>query len=282
MVGGYSNPKTGKLLSHSPPIIVLGMHRSGTSMLAKILSELGVYMGADLSTNRESRAFQRINKRLLHDEGAHWANPNSFLSQLEDTSFIKTDVRKVLNLLKHEIKNYGDVQRKQRWGWKDPRNTLTLLVWLNIFPEATVIHMIRNGIQVALSLHRREIRRYFRRTTDRRMFPPTIVAGYKLWQQYIQIGLTYQAHCKHFIQLRYEDIHQQPEKEIGELCQRLHTDASSDLVTKMAQLVKQPTRPSKFDLLHVNILLRLGQLDPKPLIALGYASDASCTHNQFF
>jgi hypothetical protein len=257
MVGGYSNPRISKLLPHSPPIIVLGMHRSGTSMLVKILSELGVYMGADLSTNRESRAFQRINKRLLHDEGAHWANPNSFVSQLEDTSFIKTDVRKVLNLLEHEIKNYGDVQRKQRWGWKDPRNTLTLLVWLNIFPEATVIHMIRNGIQVALSLHRREIRRYFRRTT-------------------------YQAHCKHFIQLRYEDIHQQPEKEIAELCQRLHTDASSDLVTKMAQLVKQPTEPSKLDMLRVNILLRLGQLDPKPLIALGYEFDASCTHNQFF
>lgn len=282
MVGGYSHPRISSLLPHSPPIIVLGMHRSGTSMLAEILSELGVYMGADLSTNRESRAFQRINKRLLQDEAAHWANPKSFLSQLDDKGFVKTEARKVLNLLEHEIKNYGEVPRKQRWGWKDPRNTLTLLVWLNIFPEASVIHMIRNGIQVALSLHRREVSRYFRRTGDKRMFPPTIVAGYKLWKQYIDIGLAHQAHCRHFIQLRYEDIHQQPEKGIGELCQRLHTDASSDLITKMAQLVKQPTRPSKFDLLRVNILLRLGQLDPKPLIALGYEFDASCTHNQFF
>jgi hypothetical protein len=42
------------------------------------------------------------------------------------------------------------------WGWKDPRNTLLLRPWLEVFPEAKVVHVVRNGVEVALSLARRE------------------------------------------------------------------------------------------------------------------------------
>ncbi|MBW1793701.1 MAG: sulfotransferase [Deltaproteobacteria bacterium] len=41
------------------------------------------------------------------------------------------------------------------WGWKDPRTTLTLPLWLKLFPKARIIHVIRNGIDSALSLWRR-------------------------------------------------------------------------------------------------------------------------------
>ncbi len=30
------------------------------------------------------------------------------------------------------------------WGWKDPRNTFTLPMWLSIFPKARVLHVLRN------------------------------------------------------------------------------------------------------------------------------------------
>ena len=45
------------------------------------------------------------------------------------------------------------------WGWKDPRNTFLLPLWRDIFPEAKVIHVIRNGVDVAASLLTREEKR---------------------------------------------------------------------------------------------------------------------------
>jgi hypothetical protein len=41
------------------------------------------------------------------------------------------------------------------WGWKDPRNSITLPFWLDIFPGARVIHVRRHGVDVAASLVKR-------------------------------------------------------------------------------------------------------------------------------
>src|SRR5690606_33596327 len=32
------------------------------------------------------------------------------------------------------------------WAWKDPRTSLTLPIWREVFPRAQVVHIIRNGI----------------------------------------------------------------------------------------------------------------------------------------
>ena len=42
------------------------------------------------------------------------------------------------------------------WGWKDPRNTFTLPLWLELFPEARVLHVTRHGVDVAASLRYRQ------------------------------------------------------------------------------------------------------------------------------
>ncbi len=41
------------------------------------------------------------------------------------------------------------------WGWKDPRNTFTLPMWLKVFPNAKVIHVLRDKESVARSLMKR-------------------------------------------------------------------------------------------------------------------------------
>ena len=40
----------------------------------------------------------------------------------------------------------------QRWGWKDPRNSLTLPFWLRLIPNLKVIICLRNPLEVARSL----------------------------------------------------------------------------------------------------------------------------------
>ena len=41
------------------------------------------------------------------------------------------------------------------WGWKDPRNSLTLPLWLRLYPEAKIVHVLRHGVDVARSLQKR-------------------------------------------------------------------------------------------------------------------------------
>ena len=48
---------------------------------------------------------------------------------------------------------YRSLERfDQPWGWKDPRNVFTLPLWLRVFPEAKIIYIVRNGVDVAASL----------------------------------------------------------------------------------------------------------------------------------
>ena len=42
-------------LSETRPLIILGMHRSGTSLTARLLGQAGMQMGVDLPMNDESR-----------------------------------------------------------------------------------------------------------------------------------------------------------------------------------------------------------------------------------
>jgi hypothetical protein len=52
---------------------------------------------------------------------------------------------------------YSSIQNLRKpWGWKDPRNTFTLPIWLDLFPNAKIIHIHRHGVDVAQSLKTRQ------------------------------------------------------------------------------------------------------------------------------
>ena len=148
------------------PIIITGMHRSGTSFLAKILIKNNVYMGSKLDPNHESVFFQRLNKWILSCIGSSWDNPQSLrgLSR-KDTNII---IDRLNNVLKNRlskslyfgkanlIKNHSFDNVDFLWGWKDPSNTFTIPIWKKIFPKAKVINIIRHPLDVSISLLKRE------------------------------------------------------------------------------------------------------------------------------
>jgi len=148
------------------PIIITGMHRSGTSLLSKILMNRGIFMGSKLDTNNESIFFQRINKWILSCIGSSWDNPRTLKDlESEDIDVITNRLNKVLNsrfskslflgkkdLLYNKSLNEMDVT----WGWKDPVNTFTLFIWKQIFPNSKIININRHPLDVSASLINRE------------------------------------------------------------------------------------------------------------------------------
>ena len=60
------------------PVIFIGMHRSGTSMLGRLLEELGMFFGSLKDENNEALFFQDLNEWLLGQCGGRWDNPATF------------------------------------------------------------------------------------------------------------------------------------------------------------------------------------------------------------
>src|SRR5207237_1034384 len=70
--------KSGKKATMRDPVIFIGMHRSGTSMLGRLLEELGMFFGAYKDENNEALFFQDLNEWLLAQCGGRWDNPRPF------------------------------------------------------------------------------------------------------------------------------------------------------------------------------------------------------------
>ena len=65
-------------MNKNSPIIIAGMHRSGTSMVTNILKKLGLTIGSKLDSNHESIFFQRINIWMMSLLGSSWDSPKKF------------------------------------------------------------------------------------------------------------------------------------------------------------------------------------------------------------
>lgn len=260
-----------------PPIIVIGMHRSGTSLVTELLRELGVHIGMKLDNHNESECFKRINQHLLQDQDAYWSDPLSFVSQLDSDKFVETSAKRALELFDKWKECYGQIGSDQLWGWKDPRNTLTLPIWLKLFPEAKVIHVVRNGIDVAISLRKRDLISWLlsilraRRGNYKRLTSPTIVPAYRLWEEYLQIGLSLESLCASCLRLRYEDITSHPRRQIGALCDFLAIDVTDEIIASLSQsIIREPKKRSLINQMEARLWFRLGVLNPDLLMGLGY------------
>ncbi len=151
------------------PIVVAGMHRSGTRVVCQILGKLGVQMGAYLDANYESFFFQSIHMSLLQGNAEDWRDFGKTLALLDDPSKVrimaadlKKEIEKRLYANHFGIRSFGDCLRYMRdrkdtlWGWKDPRAMLFLPLWRQLFPAMKVIFIVRHPKDVCLSLCKRD------------------------------------------------------------------------------------------------------------------------------
>lgn len=143
---------------NSAPVCIAGVHRSGTSTVAQLLYRCGLYLGEqkDLRGARrdnpkgywEHRELARINERILESFGGGWDFPPSLEDGWQEDERLSSLKAKA----KHLLQGFED---HEPWGWKDPRNSLTLPFWTSLVPEPKVVICLRNPLEVARSLHQR-------------------------------------------------------------------------------------------------------------------------------
>lgn len=138
----------------SAPVLVVGVHRAGTSAVTRALAQLGLHVGARCDENHESTFFQRLNRRLSAEAGGHWTTPVA----VYDAIRAQPDLASFVDPLRAHLRGPGTVEywgvgkRREPWGWKDPRNTYLLPIWGELYPGLRVVWVRRNPIECGLSL----------------------------------------------------------------------------------------------------------------------------------
>jgi hypothetical protein len=135
-------------------LVITGMHRSGTSLLASIAAQAGIDMGAELlagSKGNRHGHFEDPELVRFHEDCLGRRGIGPFRPQEGGVPrFLPEEERQAEAIL--------DRRRGQRaWGWKDPRTTLFLPPWDQLLPAPFYLLVYRHPVEVALSLLRRGI-----------------------------------------------------------------------------------------------------------------------------
>ncbi|MDB2408027.1 sulfotransferase [Jannaschia sp.] len=134
----------------TPPVIVLGMHRSGTSLVTGRLEAAGVYLGQvntaagnNAKGNRENEALRQVHDAMITDRGFDWKTPPD-----GPIAWTESETTAILEQL-------APYAGKPIWGFKDPRSLWLLDGYLDLFPDARLIAPVRHPASVAKSLNAR-------------------------------------------------------------------------------------------------------------------------------
>lgn len=122
-------------------VIVIGMHRSGTSLAMELLSRLGISTGKNLipaDTGNphgyyENRKIVRIHQRILEKMGADWSSLLPLPTAWEKIPGIATSRRRLKGTLQKEL-----AENAEPWGFKDPHMARFLPLWEGIFQELEI------------------------------------------------------------------------------------------------------------------------------------------------
>jgi hypothetical protein len=139
-------------------VMVVGMHRSGTSAVTRVVNLLGVPLGRaddiysaedNPSGHFESRQLCSVNNVILRCFGGFDmgmpAMPRSWL-----------ETRRAYQLQGMMRASFDDVYRGEQWLWKDPRICLTLPLWREVLDDFCAVFVVRDAGPVMRSLYRRE------------------------------------------------------------------------------------------------------------------------------
>ncbi len=220
-------------------IVVIGMHRSGTSTVMNALACLGVSLGDNLLPPGvdnpkgffEDKSVNDLNIAMLDAIGQTWFS----LSLVSDA-----DIDKLIALgyLEKAIALLNDKTKTTPvFGFKDPRVSKLLKFWKLVFArmhcDVQYVLCLRHPLSVANSLLKRN--------------KSPIEKGYLLWLSY-NLSIVTESQDLRLIPLDYDQLMEAPIAHIQYLAEQLNLTADMDLANQFAtEFLDKELRHTSFD-----------------------------------
>ena len=206
------------------PIIVLGVERSGTSVVAEMVHRWGAYAGAsetlheaDVHAPRGYWEFLPLWDLLaeLGDfaSGVTWWDCD-FQQRIEDKAANPVYKTKATELMSQMYKG-------NPWFWKDPALSHFLPFWKQIWGDATYIITVRNPLDIALSWQK------FIMPANVKVYISFIAMNLLRWQHMMTLILQHTEGAQHRLFLGYEDIMRKPRVQAERLAEFLNSKFGS-------------------------------------------------------
>ncbi len=160
-------------------LIITGMHRSYTSLVARAFHDAGLFLGDNLigpaSSNPyghyESREIYDFHRSLMHQHQLNsWWNYINVdkAGKLAGSDLFKDAAREILDI------HFPQIQ----FGWKEPMASFFMYGWLEVLPDPHLVIVFRHPIACVASL--------MKRTTGNKLLrrrPMMAIRWFNLWDQ---------------------------------------------------------------------------------------------------
>ncbi|MBC7005806.1 glycosyltransferase [Photobacterium sp. BZF1] len=213
-------------MSQKQVVVVIGMHRSGTSAITKGLEALGISLSEEVLGAKEDNQkgfwedikVLEINESLLALQESSWDDNRLGLAPLVESVEYKALFAEAVALVEERV-----VQREV-WGVKDPRTSVLESFWTHVFEtagvEAKYLVCMRNPLDVAKSLtSRNQMDRYY---------------GLSLWVKYTVSALKF-AQNNPCALVHFEDIMSETSASMESVAKVLGLDVDQALLEQFAE-----------------------------------------------
>jgi hypothetical protein len=241
------------------PIFIVGCDRSGTTLLRLMLNQSPVlYITPEtkfLTSLKQNQAiygdFTQSYQRyfLIRDLQTNQATSKTFtfpifgLTIVETEQAIATVAPTNFAIAAQAIFQASVIKKnKQRWGDKTPHQVKHINSLAKSFPNAQFIHVIRDGRDVAISMRKAG------------WLKGNMLAIAQYWQQQVQAGISagrsLDNNKNRYYEMYYEQLVQQPEATLKDLCAWLHLEYTPQMLEyyRDADTHIQPEHSNLFEL----------------------------------
>ena len=221
------------------PVFVLGCGRSGTKLLYHTLLSAGGFALYHAESNtfnliglRFGNLARRENRRDLLD---HWLHSKLFyrscLTREEIEPKILEECRNAGDFLRILMETIARKQGVERWAECTPLHLLYLPLIKKLFPDALIVHIIRDGRDVAVSLDRIGWIKPFPWDRSRKLLVPAI-----FWKWIVGKGHHYGSRMGgDYLEVHYEDVVERPRETLAQIGAFIDHDLDYDRIQQNAQ-----------------------------------------------
>jgi hypothetical protein len=134
-----------RLAALPPPVVVFNKSHSGSRLVARLLAEAGVFMGAERNASEDALPLLKLVTYFVEHYHPD-ASPLWDGSRPVDSALLGL----AEGVFAEHLRGHDGVQP---WGWKLCETVYGLPLIDFLFPEARYVHLIRDGRDVAFSDH---------------------------------------------------------------------------------------------------------------------------------